>query len=420
MITFVSLLYFLSFVILLFKCYKKRNESTLKVIILLIANLYGLIPFITYNILGNEDVFDNYYSVSNYVSYLIHFTVFNTTGMLFLKLKIDKKINYSIKKNKLYSFIFSLIGLLLFIMQWYLTGAIDLISSQNKGLILSSFFSIPPIYEYFLYPGFALYLISSNSKKDIFRFELLAIFLFVTIMLMIGNRGPVLYILVLVIFSLGYKNRLELSKKLIFAGVIFISVLIFFSIRARFKEKLSVIKAIELVKENPELASLANLEYAWGLRNYNHLKSVKFKQRFPFESYVISVLKGPAKILGYELVHPSKRFRNIYHSDRMSKGGEYAGTGYSLFYEAEMNFGLFFSFIPYVFLFFLLHLLEKYTYRSIFGIMIFSFIINDFMVIIRSGLPFSNFIYKPIYGLVIYILIEFLYIFVKPYLKKNN
>ena len=91
MITFVSLLYFLSFIILLFNAYKNLNKSTLTVLILLIANLYGLIPFVNYNILGIGDVFDNYYSVPNYVSYLIHFIVFNTTGMLFLKLKIDKK-----------------------------------------------------------------------------------------------------------------------------------------------------------------------------------------------------------------------------------------------------------------------------------------------------------------------------------------
>ena len=417
MLTLVSLLYLLSFVIILFNSYRNLNERTLIVIILLISNLYCLIPFLNYSILGVNDIFDNYYSIPRHISYFIHFIAFNTAGILFLRRKIDKKIKFSLKKIKIYSFILTLLGLLFFVIQLYITGAINLISSQNKALILSAFFSSPPIFEYFLYPGFTLYFISINSKKDIFKFELLGILLFVATMLIIGNRGPVLYILVLSVFSFGYKNRIVLNTKAIIFGVVFVLFMIFFSIRSRFKEHLSVTEVVELVKENPEFASIANLEYAWALRNYNQLKSVNFKQKFPFESYAVGILKGPYRMLGYEIIHPAKRFRNIYHADRIAEGGEYGGTGYSFFYEAEINFGLFLSFIVYFFLFFLLHLLEKYTYVSIVGIIIFSIIINDFMVIIRSGFPLSNFIYKPIYGLIIYFIIDFLFPFFQPFIK---
>ena len=413
----IPYLYLISFCLFLFKGYNKINERIITLIVVCIINIYGLTPFVNYNLLDSPDLRDDFFTIENYSMFFTHFIIFNLLSVFFISFAVNSKSRFNLKRIKIYSLILSLIGVSLYIIHWYISGAINLINTGNKALILSSFFSIPPIFEYFLYPSFALYFLSIKSRKDIFRFEFLGVLLFVIFNLFIGNRAPLLYLVVMILYSLAFRNKLFLNTKTILIGTFVVLSLIFFSVKSRFDNKISVKELVSLVQDNPELASFANLEYAWGLRNYNHLRGVNFKQKYPLESYLTGFISGPAKIFGIQIIHPAKRFRDLYHSERESNGGDYGGTGYSLFYEAEMSFGIFFSFIPYSILLFLIYLIEKNSFKSILGIIILSVIINDFMVINRSAFPLSNFIYKPLYAIIIFNFVKSSYNLITPFIK---
>ncbi|MDB2403958.1 hypothetical protein N9W22_01485 [Schleiferiaceae bacterium] len=373
------------------------NSLPIALLFLLFYSLYYLVPFLQYFVLGIGDPFDPYFTSKRFLSYTLEFIMFILAYKLtstFFRKTTPTRWRFRVSVGVL--LMSMLFGSFLLIVQFIYTDAYEY-GLIDRSLGLTKFHSLPEIYVYFFMPGYVLILHRFKElkyiQKIVFYSSLLAYFIIWYIM---GSRGELLLPLLFWLSS-GKKKLLSLRNLLIMIPLII--AILYSSISTRWQVR-SIKEVINVVIEHPEALSLADLEFAWGLRNFNKLDGVDFRFDYMLESHVEGFLKGPAGLLGIHFDDPPNRYRYEHNAERVQNGATYGGTGFSLFYEAREAFGPF-SFVQYFLLWSLMCFislnLKKSNVLQVFA----ALLLPNFLLIIRAGLPLGMILTKAVYTIVI-------------------
>jgi len=397
-----------------------KQLSNLSVIVFVIVNIYLIVPTLSYLLTGTTDILDTYFSLERYKEYILINFMFNLSFMVLLRKSKMRKWDVFLKCSIYLSTFLIIIGIVSLFIQLYLTGSFNLISTQNKGLILSNFYSFPAIYEYPFFIGVYLFFSKVKGLKHNLSVSVLNIFLVLTyiyVWIKIGSRGEVLIVFLIFLIALNVNKYIYINSKTLSIGVVLIVTLLITSIVNRWQLEFNITEVASLIAEKPEVLSLGNLEYNWALRNFNNLEAVNFESKYPLEPYLYPILAIPRKLTNTNSRGPIKRYRDIYHSERKEKGGDYSSTGFSLFYEAKMSFGVYFAWIPFLIFFILLDLVDRHSKKNEIIQIASILILPNFLVIARSGLPFMFIITKILYAIV---LIRLLSMFTNAKILKSS
>lgn len=373
------------------------NSLPIALLFLLFYSLYYLVPFIQHFVLAAGDPYDPYFTSKRFLSYTLEFIMFvlayNLTSTFFRRTK-PSRWHFRVSLGVLLMSMF--FGSILLIVHFIYTDAYEY-GLIDRSLGLTKFHSLPEIYVYFFMPGYVLILHRFNEmkykQKIVFYFSLLV---YLIIWYIMGSRGELL--LPLFFWLSSGKNKL-VSLRNILVMIPLVLAILYSSISARWQVR-TIKEVINVVIDHPEALSLADLEFAWGLRNFNKLDGVDFHFDYMLESHVEGILKGPAALVGVQLDDPANRYRYEHNAERVKNGATYGGTGFSLLYEAREAFGPF-SFIQYFLLWSLMCFISLNLKKSNMLQVYAALLLPNFLLIIRAGLPLGLILTKAVYTIII-------------------
>ena len=390
-----------------FLYYLKKNTETITFFIYfyLSLNLYSLAPVLNYLTSGNP-ILLFYTPISIYSEYLYLSSIINSLILIFFKsqnLSIEKKAGIQINKSGQLFLITS--GIILFVFQFYITGAFKIaLAGGNKGEILTSAYSDAQAFLYFLLPG--VYIFVKDLAQKGFKFSwaniIITIFiiLYIFFWFFINARGPIILLFIIIFF--GVQRVIDFKFKLYYIplAVLFYGALAVASVSRSWKTNFNISKTIEIIYNNPWVINVGTLEYTWGLKNYVIMKENNFDQEYPFKTYADQFISPLSRVFNFEYTTVFKEYRDKLHWQRSEKGGDYAGTGFSLLYESVMNFGYLFFWLPILVLFWWLRYIDKMFYQHEKFELYLIFLLPFFLHVGRSGLQIAPFITKYIYSIV--------------------
>lgn len=376
---------------------KHKNSSSLAKLFLMFYFLYLLIPIIQYFVLNIGDPFDPFFTNQRFREYAWEFILFIVTFFVAHKLysksaSVDWR--FSIGNRLLLAQMF--FGSALLIFQFYYTDSYRFVSI-DRSLSLTKFHTLPELYSYLFMPSYVLLLYRLGEmklkQKMIFYFTS---FVYFIIWYKLGSRGE---LLIPLIFWIAADDKKFLSGRNVLISIPLIVLIFYSSISSRWKTS-GASEVINIVKEHPEALSLADLEFAWGLRNFNKLKGVGFTFDYWLESHIEGLLKGPAGLLGISLDDPPNRYRYKHNAERVANGASYGGTGFSLFFEAKEAFGPF-SIVQYIILWTVLIGISLNIRNSNFVQVYAALLLPNLLLVIRAGLPIGMILTKALYTLIL-------------------
>jgi hypothetical protein len=388
------------------------NSLPIALLFMLFYSLYYLVPFIQYFVLGIGDPFDAYFTSERFLIYTFEFVMFMLAYRLTSKFfRKTKTIYWSFRISLGILLISMLLGSTLLIIQFVYTESYEY-ASTARALALTKFHSIPEIYAYLFMPGYVLILFRYKElklfQKLLFYFSLL---IYCSIWIILGSRGE---LLIVFFFWLTSREKKLISRTNVLIAIPVVLVILYGSITSRWQVK-GVEEVVNVIEEHPEALSLADLEFAWGLRNFNKLNGVDFRFDYMLESHVEGFLKGPASLAGISIDDPPNRYRYKYNAERVKGGTSYGGTGFSLFYEAREAFG-FLSVIQYFLLWTMIFFISVNLTNSNVLQIYATLLLPNLLLAMRSGLPIGMVLTKSIYTVV---LIFFFLLLEKLLMKKR-
>lgn len=367
--------------------------SSLANLYLLFYACYLVVPVFQYFVIGIGDPYDSHFTQSNFVAYTIEFILFLIIYFLLNKnIKKFKKVKLSFNIGIDQLLLILSLGSLFLIMQFVYTEAY-IYSNIDRTLGLTKFHSIPEIYTYLFMPAYVMicYRINELSRFQKIWF-VICVFIYLIIWFDLGSRGELLVVL---IFWIVTRPKGLFSLTTMVFGITLVAVILYASVSSRWNKE-GVNEVVSVVLENPQALSLADLEFAWGLRNYNKLTEVNFKFDYRLESHLEGFLKGPAKLMGVTVDDPANRFRYLYNSERVKNGATYGGTGFSFFYEARQAFGLF-SWLQYVIFWSIVLFVSSNLAHSNFLQVYAALLFPNLLTLIRAGFPIGMIVTKFVY-----------------------
>lgn len=247
-----------------------------------------------------------------------------------------------------------------------LSGKLAYQSSQaDAGLMLPS--------EIFFYLAVAAFAYSSSlyhlSKKKTILF-FVSIFFYITVNLIIGERGT--FVNALIMFLLGYNFYFRLFKVKCIYVIVGVVVYFIFAVVTVYRSvfdaglEVSVGDAVDYVEDRKELLVFvlnpANSEFCTSTLNYRVFldrhkhTEVEYKYGYSYIHFYSQLL--PQKINPLYDISETIKFRDKYFPER-AKGGSTGGTAYSSMYEAYVNWWYYGGVIVYFIIFYVILFIEK-------------------------------------------------------------
>jgi len=369
-------------------------------------NLYSLAPVLNYLTSGNP-ILLFHTPIAIYSEYLYLNSIINSLVIIFFGSQNNfSDRNPGIRVSKQAQLFLITSGLILFIFQFYATGALSIaLEGGNKGEILTNAYKIPQTYLYFILSG--VYIFTKDITRNGIRLSLTniiilsLILLYISFWFFINARGPIILLFIIIFFGIQRIINFKFKLSYIFLALFLYGVLAVASVSRSWKTNFNIPKTIEIIYAHPWVINVGTLEYTWGLENYVILKENHFTQSYPLKTYSDQFISPLSRVFDFEYTTVFKEYRDKLHWKRAEKGGDYAGTGFSLLYELVMNFGYVLFWLPILILFWWLRYIDKMFYRKNNYELYFLFLLPFCLHVGRSGLLIAPFITKYIYSFVL-------------------
>lgn len=323
-----------------------------------------------------------------------------------------------------------IIGLMLFFINYQKIGGFLYALSLQRGIMMKLISQVHGNLPFssFIYSGFAFmcYGYLSLKKNKRFNFFIIALTIWISLMLIQGDRRSLLYSLVIIFAVWSTFKKVKYNKKIL---IILISLYIAFTFFAQvrfmlpsiIKGEMSISNSINYINKNVSVKWLFPGENEFAGPYFTLLDSIKDKHAPLYGSSYINAIPNILPSSLYPGTKPptiAEKFATDIHDKYMADLPFVIGWGYSPIAEAYNNFGSIGVFIIFILIGVFLSIIEKIKYKNSLMLILYSIFLPE--VINFNRIDFSLMLQELIFNICFTILGYLLYLIILGLRRVEN